>query len=164
MVSSANARTAAGHPRSPSFDSESSWTDTGDIGDRYDDVNDPVRLQLPDDLQDELLAGVAKRQPRSGRGTKKVRIYSPSPQSRYRAPSQHYHIDKEAIRVPNPQPRPASRGERCVGSIMAGRAGALHGLTGKALLYVLSDAPGWHLHLLTCIPSTIGILPAFLYL
>ncbi|TQV95040.1 sugar porter (SP) family MFS transporter [Cordyceps javanica] len=128
----------AGHPRSPSLDSESSWTDTGDIGDRYDDLNDPVRLQLPDDIEAELLANVPKHRQRPDRSSKKVRIRSPSPQSRHGSPSSHYRIDKDAIRVPDPRPRPATRAERFIGSIMAGRTGGLHGLTGKPLLYFTS--------------------------
>ncbi|OAA71038.1 General substrate transporter [Akanthomyces lecanii RCEF 1005] len=138
LTSSADTRPAAGHPRSPSSDSESSWTDTGDIGDRYDDLDDPVRLQLPGDIEAELLAAVPKHRQRPDRGSKKVRIRSPSPYSRHRSSSRHHHIDKDAIRVPNPRPRPPSRAERCIGSIMAGRTGGLHGLTGKPLLYFTS--------------------------
>lgn len=131
-------RPADGHFRSSSSESESSWTDTGDIGDRYDDLDDPVRLQLPEDIEAELLAAVPKHRQRPDRAAKKVRIRSPSPNSRHRSPSSHYHIDKDTIRIPNPRPRLPTRAERCLGSIMAGRTGGLHGLTGKPLLYFTS--------------------------
>ncbi|OAA63054.1 General substrate transporter [Cordyceps fumosorosea ARSEF 2679] len=136
--SSAGPRPAAGLSRALSTDSESSWTDTGDIGDRYDDLDDPVRLQLPDEIEAELLAGVPKHRQRPDRGFKKVRIRSPSPDSRHRSLSSHFHIDKEAIRIPNPPPRLPTRAERFIGSIMAGRTGGIHGLTGKPLLYFTS--------------------------
>lgn len=115
-----------------SSSSESSWTDTGDIGDQFADEDDPVRLQLPDELEGELLAGVQKR---SSRHSKKVRIRDPSPHHHLRPPSRSRTIDKEAIDVPVvSRPRP-SHAERCIGAIMSGRSGSIHGLTGKALLY-----------------------------
>ncbi|KAM3441911.1 hypothetical protein MY4824_001325 [Beauveria thailandica] len=139
LSSSADTRPVAGHNCPASSDSESSWTDTGDIGDRYDDLHDPVRLQLPDDIEAELLAAVPKHRQRPDRASKKVRIRTPSPHSRHRSSSSHYHhIDKEAIRIPNPPPRRPTRAERCIGSIMVGRTGGLHGLTGKPLLYFTS--------------------------
>ncbi|KND94385.1 High-affinity glucose transporter [Tolypocladium ophioglossoides CBS 100239] len=115
--------------------SESSWTDTGDIGERHGDENDPVRLQLPDELEEELLAGVQKRQPRHH---KKVRIHDPSPHRYERAQPRSRVIDKEAIEVPHVTPRRPSRAERCIGAIMSGRSGNIHGLTGKALLIFVS--------------------------
>ena len=111
--------------------SESSWTDTGDIGDQHAD-DDPVRLQLPNEIEQELLSSVQRR---SGRSGKKVRIHLPSP-SRH---DSHYRpslIDKEAIEVPDIRVPPPSFGQRIVGAIMAGRSGAMYGLTGKLLLYV----------------------------
>ncbi|KAG5987127.1 hypothetical protein E4U52_007884 [Claviceps spartinae] len=114
--------------------SEPSWTDTGDIGDQPADDNDPVRLQLPDELEKELLPGVQKR---SSKHHKKVRIDDDLP---------HYHsqsippvlVDKEAIKIPHIQPRRPSRTERCIGAVMSGQSGSIHGLTGKALIYFTS--------------------------
>ncbi|KAF5021434.1 hypothetical protein F66182_6528 [Fusarium sp. NRRL 66182] len=121
------------HRRSSYSDSESSWTDTGDIGERLADDNDPVRLHLSSDVEDELLANV--RRPKHGNRQKRVRIQDAS----------HHHsrarsalIDKEAIEVPNFNPPGPSRAERVLGAIMAGRAGSIHGLTGKALIYFTS--------------------------
>ncbi|PHH86645.1 hypothetical protein CDD83_9942 [Cordyceps sp. RAO-2017] len=121
------------HPPRPSSSSESSWTDTGDIGEQHaDDDDDPVRLLLPDELEDELLAGVQKRH------HKRVRIRDPEPHRRRPSPLPADVIDKEAIEVPDVSlPRP-SRAERCIAAIMSGRSASIHGLTGKALLYFTS--------------------------
>ncbi|KID76770.1 General substrate transporter, partial [Metarhizium brunneum ARSEF 3297] len=126
---------AASNHRRRSSSSESSWTDTGDIGDQLGDELDPVRLQLPEELEQELLAGVQKRQPKHN---KKVRIRDPSPQHYDRSPSFPRTIDKEAIEIPQIKPQRPSRAQRCIGAIMSGRSGSIHGLTGKALLYFTS--------------------------
>lgn len=116
-------------PRRDSYSSEgSSWTDTGDIGEQKGEDDDPVRLQLSNDIEDELLAGV---QHRSRRSHKKVRIQDPSP-GRSRSPK--VVIDKEAIEIPHCVRPPPTRSDRCLGFIMAGRTGAATGLTGRALL------------------------------
>ncbi|QUC23976.1 uncharacterized protein UV8b_08217 [Ustilaginoidea virens] len=119
-----------------SSDSESSWTDTGDIGDQLGDQRDPVLLQLPDDLDQDLLAGVQKRQ---AKNQKKVRIHDPSPRRPYRrSQSLPRTVTKEAIEIPyvrTPRPSPALR---CIGAIMSGHSGSIHGLTGKALIYFTS--------------------------
>lgn len=117
-------------PHRSSFGSESSWTDTGDIGEQLDDNDDPIRLQLPDAIEEELLARVSRRQRRQ----KKVRIHEPSPKRYDRSISRTRTIDKEAIQVPVVQPHRPSRAERFIGSIMAGSSGSIHGLTGKALM------------------------------
>ncbi|ODA82116.1 hypothetical protein RJ55_00621 [Drechmeria coniospora] len=118
--------------------SDSSWTDTGDIGEQPSAEEDLVRLQLPDELEEELLAGIQKRTPRHG---KKVRIYEPSPQ-RYGRPRSRLGariLDKETIDVPDTAGRlRPSRADRCIGAIMSGHSGSIHGLTGKALLYFTS--------------------------
>ncbi|KOS22212.1 High-affinity glucose transporter [Escovopsis weberi] len=117
------------------------WSDTGDIGDQLADEDDPVRLQLPDHLQDELLlAGVHHRQPKSH---KKVRIRDPShhPSDRFSSDSRRpvaVAVDKEAIEIPFIRPRFPTRAERCVGAIMSGSSGSIHGLVGKPLLYFTS--------------------------
>ncbi|KAG5918975.1 hypothetical protein E4U42_006685 [Claviceps africana] len=120
----------------PSSGSESSWTDTGDIGDQPADDNDPVRPKLPDELDQELLAGLHKcpsKQP------KKVRIEVPSPQRSCRSQSPpRVLIDKEAIEIPSINRRRPSRAERCIGAVMSGQSGSIHGLTGKALIYFTS--------------------------
>lgn len=117
------------HPRDRSASgsgSESSWTDTGDIGEQHAD-DDPLRLQLGDEIEDQLLSGVNRR----NKHHKKVRIHAPDrSHSRDRGT-----IDKEAIEVPDVAHRPPSRAERCIGAIMSGRNGSIHGLTGKPLLY-----------------------------
>ncbi|RGP61993.1 sugar transport stp1 [Fusarium longipes] len=122
--------------RSSYSGSESSWTDTGDIGEQLADEHDPVRLQLGSDIEDELLANVHRRQPKHG-NQKRVRIQDSN--SRHRSSrSRSALINKEAIEVPNFNPPGPSRIERILGTIMAGRSGSIHGLTGKALIYFTS--------------------------
>ncbi|UKZ77240.1 hypothetical protein TrVFT333_004960 [Trichoderma virens FT-333] len=129
----------APHHRPSSESETSSWTDTGDIGDQYGDDDDPVRIQLPEDIENELLASVQRRQSKPlYKSHKKVRIHDPSPHRRNHSFSPSPFVDKEAIEIPDVRPRPPSRAERCVGSIMAGSSGSIHGLTGKALLYFTS--------------------------
>ncbi|KAL7941685.1 sugar transporter domain-containing protein [Trichoderma barbatum] len=125
----------APHHRPSSESETSSWTDTGDIGDQYGDDNDPVRIQLPEDIENELLASVQRRQSKPlYKSQKKVRIHDPSPHRRNHSFSPAPFVDKEAIEVPDFRPRPPSRAERCIGFIMAGSSGSIHGLTGKALI------------------------------
>lgn len=122
------------HHRSRSTGSESSWTDTGDIGEQLaDDDDDPVRLQLSNEIEQELLAGVQRRHTRH-HGQKRVRIQASSPRRHNRSYSPRRLIDKEAIEVPDFTPPPPSRAQRVLGSIMSGHTGSIHGLTGKALM------------------------------
>ncbi|KAM0249131.1 hypothetical protein ACHAP5_003071 [Fusarium lateritium] len=123
------------HRRSSYSGSESSWTDTGDIGEQLADEHDPVRLQLSSDVEDELLANVHRRHAKHGNQQKRVRIQDSSHRRHARSRSL---INKEAIEVPNFNPPGPSRAERLIGTIMAGRAGSIHGLTGKALIYFTS--------------------------
>ena len=134
--------------------SESSWTDTGDIGVQKGDDDDPVRLQLSDDIEEELLAGV---QQRSRNSHKRVRIQSASPGPHGHSP--RAVIDKEAIEVPRVIPPTPPVGARCIGFIMSGRSGAAKGLTGKPLLYVPRSTALDFVLLLTRTP---GILPVSL--
>ncbi|KAF5262098.1 hypothetical protein FOXYS1_7185 [Fusarium oxysporum] len=126
---------AKSHRRSSYSGSESSWTDTGDIGEQLADEHDPVRLQLSSDVEDELLANVHRRHPKPG-NQKRVRIQD-SHHHRH-SQSRSALINKEAIEVPNFNPPGPSRAERVLGAIMAGRTGSIHGLTGKALIYFTS--------------------------
>lgn len=118
--------------RSSYSGSESSWTDTGDIGEQLADEHDPVRLQLGSDIEDELLANVHRRHPKQG-NQKRVRIQDSNSHHRS-SRSRSALINKEAIEVPNFNPPGPSRAERILGTIMAGRTGSIHGLTGKALM------------------------------
>ncbi|KAI8305145.1 MFS glucose transporter mfs1 [Colletotrichum sp. SAR11_240] len=123
---------------SRSASDESSWTDTGDIAEQLDHEEDPLRLQLGSDIEDELLAGVHKRHP-SHKQTKpkRVRIQLDSPNRHDRSPTRRGVVNKEAIQVPDiAQPRP-TRAERVIGLIMSGGQ-SIHGLTGKALIYFTS--------------------------
>ncbi|TEA22733.1 MFS glucose transporter mfs1 [Colletotrichum sidae] len=127
-------------PRSSEDSSEESWTDTGDIAEQLADEEDPLRIQLARDIDDDLLAGVHKRHPSHHKHPKKkqkhVRIQL-SPDRREHSPSRRGVVDKEAIEVPDiTQPRP-TRAQRAIGVIMSGGS-SIHGLTGKALIYFTS--------------------------
>lgn len=138
------------HHRHPSFSlsgSESSWTDTGDIGEQHAD-DDPLRLQLGDEIEEQLLAGVQRRSAKHG---KKVRIHAPDARAHDRSRSRdRVIIDKEAIEVPDVAYRTPSRAERCLGAIMSGHTGSIHGLTGKALMYATMRILGPLLTLNAC--------------
>lgn len=109
---------------------ESSWTDTGDIGEQKGDSDaDPVRLQLSHDIEDELLAGVNNRHRKTH---KKVRIQDGDSPGRILSPYEAF--DRETIAIPDIVLPPPSRTSRFFGFIMSGRSGAANGLTGKALL------------------------------
>ncbi|KZL69728.1 hexose transporter [Colletotrichum tofieldiae] len=129
-----------GHPSSEdSLGSESdSWTDTGDIVEQLADEEDPLRIQLASDVDDELLAGVHKRHPSHTKPSKKKRVrIQLSPDRRGSSPSRRGAVDKEAIEVPDiPQPRP-TRAQRVIGLVMSGGS-SVHGLTGRALIYFTS--------------------------
>lgn len=126
-------RDAAKSKRRSSYSgSESSWTDTGDLGEQLDE-HDPVRLQLGSDIEDELLANVHRRHPKKHGNQKRVRIQDSNSHHRP-SRSRSALINKEAIEVPNFDPPGPSRVERLLGTIMAGRTGSIHGLTGKALM------------------------------
>lgn len=109
--------------------------------DQYDDEHDPVRIQLPEEIEEELLAGVQRRTTKYNNSKKKVRIHDPSPRRYDDFESPPRIINKEAIEIPYARPRYPSRAERCIGAIMAGPSGSVHGLTGKALLYALPNCP-----------------------
>ncbi|TKW52375.1 High-affinity glucose transporter [Colletotrichum tanaceti] len=115
-----------------------SWTDTGDIAEQLADEEDPLRIQLASDVDDELLAGVHKRHPSHGKPSKKKRVrIQLSPNRRDTSSSRRGAVDKEAIQVPDiTQPSP-TRAERVIGLIMSGGS-SVHGLTGRALIYFTS--------------------------
>lgn len=127
-------QTGVGHRSGRSLElgdsSDSSWTDTGDIGEQLADEDDPVRIQLPEDLEEELLAGVARRQPK----LKRVRVRAPL-EGEYPQPGSHARlISKETIDIPEAVPRCSPWFERLIASITMGRLGSIHGLTGRPLM------------------------------
>ncbi|UZP41969.1 hypothetical protein NXS19_009785 [Fusarium pseudograminearum] len=88
--------------RSSYSGSESSWTDTGDIGEQLADEHDP---------------------PTSTVGNPSTAI------------KREFEFRIQILITVLPGP---SRVERILGTIMAGRTGSIHGLTGKALIYFTS--------------------------
>ncbi|KAK1761362.1 hypothetical protein QBC47DRAFT_449362 [Echria macrotheca] len=129
-----------GYSESDDDISESSWTDTGDIGEQLD-AEDPLRQRLNETLDEELLAGISRRHPRHHRHHSKKRVRyqaSISPDGK-RADSDHAGIvNKEAIYIPEPPPRNISWAERLLAAIMTGGSSSIHGLTGKPLIYFTS--------------------------
>jgi hypothetical protein len=115
---------------SVSSDSDFSWSDTGDIGEQLADEEDPLRVHLPGDIHDELLACVRKPHKR-----RRVRILA-SPghshdDSRDSSPGRGF--SKAAIRIPEVAIRRPTRAHRLLASIMG--SSPIHGLTGKGLMY-----------------------------
>ena len=134
----------AGHavdePGSPESGNESgsSWADTDDIAEQLGE-EDPLRQRLHETLDDELLVGIAGRHPkrnhRRHHSTKRVRYDDAlSPATRAGV------VDKEAIHIPEPGPRRISLAERLLAAIMTGSTSSIHGLTGKALMFVSQPA------------------------
>jgi hypothetical protein len=126
------------------FYSESSWTDTGDIGEQLGDVEDPVRAHLAADLDDDILAGVLKRdQLRRNRNKEKHVHYDDDDDDDDTRSSRAYSrykpgvVSKEAIDIPEPPPRRIPWAERKIAAVMAGGTG-IHGLTGRPLIYFTS--------------------------
>ena len=125
------------------FSAEDSWTDTGDIAEQLDGEEDPLRQRILNNdsaLDDEILAGVFKRQ-QSHKHSKRVRHQAPrSSSGESRSPTRHAGaVNKEAIHIhiPDAAPRSISRAERLIAGIMAGGTSSIHGLTGKSLMWVV---------------------------
>jgi len=112
--------------RSSSPSSEFSWSDTGDLAEQLADAEDPLRIQLPAYLGDQVFGGSSRRPTR-----RKVRYNDSEAVER-----KEYHpgLAKEEIEIPNPAPRYITRGEHILASIMSGGERQMHGLTGKPLV------------------------------
>jgi hypothetical protein len=115
---------------SPSADSDFSvWTDTGDLAEQLADEEDPLQISL-DRTPDDGVFKVSRPRPR-GRRTKQVHYQAEAVED------QHIELDKEAIEIPRPSPRPVSRAERILAAIMSPSSRqTAHGLVGKPLLCV----------------------------
>ena len=127
----------------PDGSGNSSWIDTGDIGEQLDD-EDPLRQRLSDTLDDDILAGALKRHPkRHKHHSSRKRVHyedgGRSSSRSSRSTSRHAGIiNKEAIHIPNAAHRHVTRAERIIATIMTGSRSSIHGLTGKPLLYFTS--------------------------
>ncbi|KAI9730574.1 MAG: hypothetical protein M1834_005815 [Cirrosporium novae-zelandiae] len=126
-----------GRPRSSqSSDSAGSdfslWSNTGDLGDRLAEEEDPLRIKLRESLEE----GHSSR----GRRKKSKRVRYQLSDDPDRQVSEA-GFDKEAIEIPNPAPRQISKLERYIASIIMSdhrSSGQMHGLVGKPLLYFTS--------------------------
>jgi hypothetical protein len=112
--------------RSSSPSSEFSWSDTGDLAEQLADAEDPLRIQLPAYLGDQVFGGSSRRPTR-----RKIRYNASEAVER-----KEYHpgLAKEEIEIPNPAPRYITRGEHILAAIMSGGERQMHGLTGKPLV------------------------------
>ena len=118
-----------------SADSDFSFfSDTGDLAEQLAAEEDPLHIQIRESF-DEASGSHA----RGGRQHKRSVRYIQ--QDHLQRKNTNPGIDKEAIEIPEPQPRYISRAEKVVAVIMTGNreASQMHGLTGKALLYVFGN-------------------------
>jgi hypothetical protein len=110
--------------------SEFSLTDTGDIAEQLADQEDPLRIHLGYDLDNELFTGIG----RAPRKNKRVRLKT---SNRHRnSGTQAKVINKEAIEIPDAVLRRPSIVERLFGANMAMGSSSFYGLTGRPLMLV----------------------------
>ena len=114
--------------RSPSPDSDFSWSDTGDLAEQLGE-EDPLQIKLRDSLDDQVFGGSRRR----GSRAKRVRYRESHDEREY----EEYNcgVVKEDIPIPNPGPRKISKVEHAIAAIMSGGERQMHGLTGRALVY-----------------------------
>jgi hypothetical protein len=117
--------------RSSSPGSEFSWSDTGDLAEQLADEEDPLQIKLRDSLDEQVFGSASRRPTRH----KKVRYQDEATDTEEQKDYQ-VGFSKEDIEIPNPAPRYISRGEHILAAIMSGGERQMHGLTGKALVYV----------------------------
>jgi len=141
---------SSGHPadvpRSDDSSDSESWLDTGDIAEQLADQDDPLRARLHDTLDDDVLAGLLKRNPHphtqaAAKQPKRVRYHHsvPSPGRGSPTTARPGVVNKEAIEIPDSVVRRASVAQRLLAAIMPGTG--LHGLTGKPLMYTSHPEP-----------------------
>ena len=113
-------------------DDFSLWSDTGDIAEQLANEEDPLRIELdPLNSEGRRLNGHSH-----GGGRKKVTFQHQDHLHRKDRPP---GVVKEEIPVPEPPPRPISKGEKVLAIIMAPndlQAAKSRGLVGKPLLYM----------------------------
>ena len=125
--------------RRSSYDSEtddtfSLWSDTGDIAEQLADEEDPLHIPLqPLSGEGNALNGAAREK------KKKKKSVHYSDQDHLERKETYPGVDKEAIQIPEPTIRKASRAERLLGLIMApgSETARKRGLVGKPLLYAI---------------------------
>ena len=121
---------------SPSYSSDSDlseWSDTGDLGEQLADVDDPLKIRLRESLDREVFWGSSRRHTRP----KRAKFQDDSFHNELK--DNHAGFAKEDIEIPSPGPRKISRAENIIASIMAGGERQMHGLTGRPLVYVISE-------------------------
>ncbi len=117
------------------------WSDTGDLAEQLANEEDPLQIKLRDSSDHQLPRGRGLR----SEGSRQKHVHYE--EENLRKKPIHPGVDKEAIQIPEPEPRSVGRVERYLAKLMTGnRQGSnMHGLTGKPLLYVVrinSRSPG----------------------
>jgi hypothetical protein len=110
-----------------STDSDSSWSDTGDIAEQLGE-EDPLAIRIRKSLDDQVFGGSSRRSQRR----KKVRYldeFESRGHKQYQA-----GFAKEDIEIPKAAPRYITRVEHILAAIMSGGERQMHGLTGKSLV------------------------------
>jgi hypothetical protein len=119
---------------SDSADSDlSCWSDTGDLGEQLAEVEDPLTIRLRESLDREVFGGSSRRHTRPNRAKYQNNTFHNE------IKDHHAGLAKEDIEIPNPGPRKISRVENIIASIMAGGERQMHGLTGRPLVYGISE-------------------------
>jgi hypothetical protein len=97
------------------------------------DIEDPLKIRLRESLDREVFGGS------SGRHTRSKRAKYQEGSSPKEVKDDQAGLVKEDIAIPNPGPRKISRVENIIASIMTGGERQMHGLTGRPLVYRLSE-------------------------
>jgi hypothetical protein len=107
------------------------WSDTGDLAEQLAEEEDPLQIKLPESLKHQLPQGRGSRS--EGRRQKHVHYAQDNGGQTSIRPG----VNKEAIQIPEPEPRLIGRIERYLATLMTGdlQASSMHGLTGRPLLY-----------------------------
>jgi hypothetical protein len=111
----------------------SDWSDTGDLGEQLAEVEDPLKIRLRESLDREVFGWSSRRHKRP----KRAKFQDDSFHNELK--DNHAGFAKEDIEIPSPGPRKISRAENIIAFIMAGGEGQMHGLTGRPLVYVISE-------------------------
>jgi hypothetical protein len=106
-----------------------SWGDTGDLGDRLADADDPLGIRLTELVDQDVYRDS------SGRETTNIRVPVGSEPYRQEGRLEHTELTREEITISNHRPRHVSEAEHILATTMVGNERQMHGLTGRPLVY-----------------------------
>lgn len=112
----------------------SQWSDTGDLAEQLADEEDPLQIQLPESLEHQLPRGRGSR----SEARRQKHVHYAQEVNHGQKPI-HPGVSKEAIQIPEPEPRSIGRLERYLAKWLTGNSQAsnMRGLTGRPLLYAV---------------------------